>query len=100
MYSFLNAATFSTLTNVNFDDERFKEYIGTAHELRAVVEVRCGLVGRERVTRNPKPALQCLRHTPFNSSAKRHSPGAPPAGRRAQGRHRRLARDPRQPALV
>jgi hypothetical protein len=25
VYSFLHAATFATLTNVNFDNERFKE---------------------------------------------------------------------------
>lgn len=38
VYSFLNAATFSTLTNVNFDDARFKEYITACHALRDEVE--------------------------------------------------------------
>lgn len=36
--SFLHAATFSTLTNVNFDPARFKEYLTTAHSLRDEVE--------------------------------------------------------------
>lgn len=38
VYSLLNAATFATLTNVNFDDERFKEYVSTCHSLRDQME--------------------------------------------------------------
>lgn len=46
VYSFLNAATFATLTNVNFDDERFKEYVAACHALRDGLEVRRVLMGK------------------------------------------------------
>ncbi|EFN59446.1 hypothetical protein CHLNCDRAFT_29581 [Chlorella variabilis] len=38
VYSLLNAATFATLTNVNFHDARFKEYISTCQSLREGLE--------------------------------------------------------------
>ncbi|GAB4824201.1 hypothetical protein N2152v2_011247 [Parachlorella kessleri] len=50
VYSFLNAATFSTLTNVNFDNDRYKEYITACHQLREEVE---GLVRKAGIDATP-----------------------------------------------
>ncbi|KAL4431026.1 hypothetical protein ABPG75_006282 [Micractinium tetrahymenae] len=51
VYSLLNAATFATLTNVNFDDDRFKGYIREAHSLRDELEHRV----REACVEEPIP---------------------------------------------
>eukprot|EP00887_Chlorella_sp_A99_P004561 scaffold84.g4561.t1 len=44
-YSFLHGATFACLTNVNFDDGRFKEYVATAHRLTDEIEAAARAAG-------------------------------------------------------
>ncbi|PSC68490.1 hydroxylamine reductase [Micractinium conductrix] len=55
VYSLLNAATFACLTNVNFDDARFKEYILHCHELRGQLEQALSAKGVAGAP--PSPAL-------------------------------------------
>lgn len=43
--SFLHSASFSTLTNVNFDAARFREYVSRAHALRDEVQARLHAAG-------------------------------------------------------
>lgn len=64
VYSFLNAATFSTLTNVNFDDARFKEYITACHALRDEVEKAVRQAGIDESPASPDnlPWFDLLAH--------------------------------------
>ncbi|KAL4859420.1 Hydroxylamine reductase [Chlorella vulgaris] len=64
VYTLLNAATFATLTNVNFDDQRFKEYICAAHALREELERRLRDKGSEASPPTPAnlPWFDLLAH--------------------------------------
>lgn len=64
VYSFLHAATFATLTNVNFDDARFKEYVNQCHELREGIEslVRAKGVEASPATPTNLPWFDLLAH--------------------------------------
>ncbi|KAL4422506.1 hypothetical protein ABPG75_008703 [Micractinium tetrahymenae] len=45
VYNFIQSATFACLTNVNFDDARFKEYIQESHRMVDSVEAACRAAG-------------------------------------------------------
>ncbi|KAL4431024.1 hypothetical protein ABPG75_006280 [Micractinium tetrahymenae] len=63
VYSLLNAATFATLTNVNFDDDRFKEYITHCHALRDQLEAAARAKGIQASPATPElPWFDLLSH--------------------------------------
>jgi hydroxylamine reductase len=62
--SFLHASTFSTLTNVNFDASRYREYITECHALRDEIEARLRSAGIEDAPASPTdlPWFDLLAH--------------------------------------
>ncbi|KPF45288.1 hypothetical protein IP76_08605, partial [Rhizobium sp. AAP43] len=63
-YNFIQSATFACLTNVNFDDARFKEYVQESHRMVDAVEAACRAAGVDGAPPAPEglPQFDLLAH--------------------------------------